>query len=207
LLVVLDDVGFAQIGCFGSDIDTPNIDALAARGLRYSSFHTTALCSPTRAAVLTGCNHHRVGMGRIVDLAMGFPGYTARIPDDKAMLPKMLTVHGYAAYAVGKWHLTPEDEEHLGATRATEGDVIEPRSRFVHRLRTRRVLVAVNADERATQQPHDVMPGTGVFVEDGILREQLGVPLTTAVEVTDGHCDMRKSREFGHARTVAGSRA
>jgi arylsulfatase len=74
LLVVLDDVGFAQIGCFGSDIATPNINALAASGLRYSSFHTTALCSPTRAAVLTGCNHHRVGMGRIVDLAMGFPG-------------------------------------------------------------------------------------------------------------------------------------
>jgi arylsulfatase A-like enzyme len=117
LLVVLDDVGFAQIGCFGSDVATPNIDALAARGLRYSSFHTTALCSPTRAAVLTGCNHHRVGMGRIVDLAMGFPGYTARIPADKAMLPAMLTPHGYAAYAVGKWHLTPEDEEHLGATR------------------------------------------------------------------------------------------
>jgi arylsulfatase len=117
LLVILDDVGFAQLGCFGSDIDTPNIDALAARGLRYSSFHTTALCSPTRACVLTGCNHHRVGMGRIVDLAMGFPGYTARIPDSTAMLPAMLTPHGYAAYAVGKWHLTPEDEEHLGATR------------------------------------------------------------------------------------------
>ncbi len=117
LLVVLDDVGFAQIGCFGSDIDTPNIDALAAGGLRYSSFHTTALCSPTRACVLTGRNHHNAGMGRIVDLAMGFPGYTARIPKSVAMLPAMLTPHGYAAYAVGKWHLTPEDEEHLGASR------------------------------------------------------------------------------------------
>lgn len=117
LLVILDDVGFAQIGCFGSDIDTPNIDALAAGGLRYSSFHTTALCSPTRACVLTGRNHHNAGMGRIVDLAMGFPGYTARIPKSVAMLPAMLTPHGYAAYAVGKWHLTPEDEEHLGASR------------------------------------------------------------------------------------------
>lgn len=117
LLVILDDVGFAQLGCFGSDIRTPNIDALAARGLRYSSFHTTALCSPTRACVLTGQNHHRVGMGRIVDLAMGFPGYTARVPVG-SMLPAMLTPHGYAAYAVGKWHLTPEDEEHLGASRA-----------------------------------------------------------------------------------------
>ncbi len=117
LLVILDDVGFAQLGCFGSDIATPHIDALAAGGLRYSSFHTTALCSPTRACVLTGRNHHAVGMGRIVDLAMGFPGYDARVPKSCAMLPAMLTPHGYAAYAVGKWHLTPEDEEHMGARR------------------------------------------------------------------------------------------
>jgi arylsulfatase A-like enzyme len=117
LLVVLDDVGFAQLGCFGSDIATPNLDRLARGGLRYSSFHTTALCSPTRACVLTGRNHHAVGMGRIVDLAMGFPGYDARIPRSCALLPAMLTPHGYAAYAVGKWHLTPEDEEHLGARR------------------------------------------------------------------------------------------
>lgn len=117
LLVVLDDVGYAQVGCFGSDIATPNLDRLAAGGLRYANFHTTALCSPTRAAVLTGRNHHRVGMGRIVDLATGFPGYDARIPRSCAMAPAMLTPHGYAAYAVGKWHLTPEDEEHLGARR------------------------------------------------------------------------------------------
>ncbi|MGH9273615.1 MAG: arylsulfatase [Acidimicrobiales bacterium] len=117
LLVVLDDVGFAQLGCYGSDIATPNLDRLAAGGLRYASFHTTALCSPTRACVLTGRNHHAVGMGRIVDLAMGFPGYDARIPPSCALLPAMLTPHGYAAWAVGKWHLTPEDEEHLGARR------------------------------------------------------------------------------------------
>jgi arylsulfatase len=117
LIVLLDDVGFAQLGCFGSDIDTPNIDALAAGGLRYSNFHTTALCSPTRACVLTGRNHHRCGIGRIVDLAMGFPGYDGRVPPDCAFLPAMLTPEGFAAYAVGKWHLTPEDEEHLGARR------------------------------------------------------------------------------------------
>ena len=117
LLVVLDDVGYAQLGCFGSDLATPHLDALAAGGLRYASFHTTALCSPTRACVLTGRNHHNVGMGRIVDLATGFPGYDARIPRSCALLPAMLTPHGYAAYAVGKWHLTPEDEEHLGARR------------------------------------------------------------------------------------------
>jgi len=117
LLVILDDVGYAQLGCFGSDIATPTLDRLAAGGLRYANFHTTALCSPTRAAVLTGRNHHRVGMGRIIDLAAGFPGYDARIPPSCGMLPAMLTPHGYAAYAVGKWHLTPEDEEHLGARR------------------------------------------------------------------------------------------
>ncbi len=117
LLVVLDDVGFAQLGCFGSDIATPTLDRLAAGGLRYRSFHPTALCSPTRACVLTGRNHHAVGMGRIVDLAMGVPGYDSRIPPSCAFLPAMLTQHGYAAWAVGKWHLTPEDEEHLAARR------------------------------------------------------------------------------------------
>ncbi|MCU1464008.1 MAG: sulfatase family protein [Acidimicrobiales bacterium] len=117
LLVLLDDVGFAQLGCFGSDIDTPAFDRLAANGLRYANFHTTALCSPTRACVLTGRNHHTCGMGRVIDLATGFPGYDARIPRSCGFLPAMLTPHGYAAYAVGKWHLTPEDEEHMGARR------------------------------------------------------------------------------------------
>src|SRR5690606_36147981 len=77
----------------------------------------TALCSPTRACVLTGRNHHTAGMGRIIELATGFPGYDARIPRSVGFLPEMLTPHGYAAYAVGKWHLTPEDETHLGAGR------------------------------------------------------------------------------------------
>ena len=117
VIVLLDDVGFAQLGCFGSDIATPVFDRLAERGLRYSNFHTTALCSPTRACVLTGRNHHSVGMGRIIQLATGFPGYDARIPRSAGFLPEMLTPEGYAAYAVGKWHLTPEDETHLGATR------------------------------------------------------------------------------------------
>jgi arylsulfatase A-like enzyme len=117
LVVLLDDVGFAQLGCFGSDIDTPAFDRLAANGLRYTNFHTTALCSPTRACVLTGRNHHRVGMGRITDLATGFPGYHARIGKEHGFLSEMLVPHGYGAYAVGKWHLTPDDERHLGASR------------------------------------------------------------------------------------------
>ena len=117
LLIVLDDVGYAQLGCFGSDIATPTFDRLAAGGLRYTNFHTTALCSPTRACVLTGRNHHSCGMGRIVELATGFPGYDARIPPSCGFLPAMLTEQGYAAWAVGKWHLTPEEDTHLGARR------------------------------------------------------------------------------------------
>ena len=102
LIIVIDDVGFAQLGSFGSDIDTPVFDGLAANGLRYANFHTTALCSPTRACVLTGRNHHSCGMGRIVDLPTGFPGYHSRIPKSCGFLSEMLVPRGYAAYAVGK---------------------------------------------------------------------------------------------------------
>jgi arylsulfatase len=118
VVVVLDDVGFAQLGCFGSDLYTPALDALASSGLRYTNFHTTSLCSPTRASLLTGRNHHVCGMGRIIELATGFPGYDARIPPSVGMLPAMLTGAGYAAWAVGKWHLTPVEDCHAGAPRS-----------------------------------------------------------------------------------------
>ncbi len=117
VFVVLDDVGFAQVGCFGSDIATPNLDQLSERGLRYRSFHTTAMCSPTRAAALTGRNPHTCGMGGITDLAMGFPGYNARIPKSCAFVPAILKSEGWATFAVGKWHLAPSDETHAGASR------------------------------------------------------------------------------------------
>ncbi len=110
LIVLLDDTGFAQLGCFGSDIATPNIDRLAAGGLSFNRFHVTALCSPTRAALLTGRNHHAVGMGFLSDMAMGFPGYTARIPPSAAMIPRILRDAGWGTMAVGKWHLTPRGE-------------------------------------------------------------------------------------------------
>jgi arylsulfatase A-like enzyme len=119
VVMLLDDVGFAQCGPYGSDIETPTFDRLAAGGLTFSNFHTTALCSPTRACVLTGRNHHTVGMGRIIDLATGFPGYDANISHAHGFLPAMLTPQGWAAYAVGKWHLTPRDLHHLGAERST----------------------------------------------------------------------------------------
>jgi arylsulfatase len=117
LLVVLDDVGFAQLGCFGSDIETPNLDGLAARGLRYRSFHTTAMCSPTRACLLTGRNHHTCAMGGITDLAMGFPGFNARIPKSCGFVPEVLRRAGWSTFAVGKWHLAPSDELHAAAPR------------------------------------------------------------------------------------------
>ena len=117
VVVVLDDVGFAQLGCFGSDIDTPVLDNLAAGGVRLANFHTTALCSPTRACLLTGRNHHSNGMGRVADLSTGFPGYNGLIPRANGFLPEILGTAGYVPIAVGKWHLTPDDETHQAARR------------------------------------------------------------------------------------------
>ena len=119
VVVVLDDVGYAQLGCYGSDIETPVIDSLAAEGVRLANFHTTALCSPTRACLLTGRNHHSNGMGRIAELSTGFPGYWGRIPRANGLLSEMLASAGYAPVAVGKWHLTPDDETHQAAPRDT----------------------------------------------------------------------------------------
>ena len=88
--VVFDDMGFADLGCYGSEISTPNIDALAAGGLRYTNFHTTALCSPTRAALLTGRNHHSVGMGGLSDWDFGFPGMRGRIAKSAGTLYRQI---------------------------------------------------------------------------------------------------------------------
>lgn len=107
VLVLMDDVGFAADSTFGGPVPTPNLDALAAGGLRYNRFHTTAMCSPTRAALLTGRNHHRVEMGSIVNLAFGKPGYTGVIPDSAATIADVLRANGYATAWLGKNHLTP----------------------------------------------------------------------------------------------------
>ena len=111
VLVVLDDLGFAQLGCFGSDIATPAIDGVAAAGVRLNRFHVTALCSPTRACLLTGRNHHAVGMGFLTDIPIGLPGYNARIPKSAGTLPRILRDAGYSTFAVGKWHLAPRWEQ------------------------------------------------------------------------------------------------
>jgi arylsulfatase len=104
--IVLDDVGFSDLGCYGSEIATPHIDRLAAGGLRYTNFHVTAMCSPTRACLLTGRNAHSVGVGIIAEWSSGFPGYQGFLTDRAATVPEVLRDHGFGTYAIGKWHLT-----------------------------------------------------------------------------------------------------
>ncbi|MFD2246459.1 arylsulfatase [Pontibacter ruber] len=110
LFIVLDDTGYGQLGCYGSPINTPNIDRLAQNGLLYTNMHTTALCSPTRSCILTGRNHHSNAMACITEGSTGFPGYNGNIPFQNGFLSEILLQHGYNTYAVGKWHLTPTEQ-------------------------------------------------------------------------------------------------
>ncbi len=107
VLVLIDDMGFGQPSTFGGGIAMPTLDRLAREGLRYSNFHTSALCSPTRAALLTGRNHHTNNTGAVQDIATAFPGYTGVRPRSVAPLAEILRLNGYNTAAFGKWHLTP----------------------------------------------------------------------------------------------------
>jgi arylsulfatase A-like enzyme len=109
LVVLTDDAGFGNPGSFGGPINTPTLDRLGAGGLTYNRFHTTALCSPTRAALMTGRNHHAVGFGMIGEFAGPFPGYSANLPKDCMPFPKTLQGNGYSTACFGKWHLTPDN--------------------------------------------------------------------------------------------------
>src|SRR5262252_9125511 len=113
LLVLLDDVGFGQTSTFGGPVQTPTLQRLANEGLRYNRFHTTALCSPSRAAFLSGRNHHSVHTGCITELATGFPGYDGQWPREAACIAEILKANQYSTAAFGKWHNTPDHE--LGA--------------------------------------------------------------------------------------------
>ena len=111
LVIVLDDVGYGQLGCYGSPIATPRIDALAAGGLLYTNMHTTALCSPSRSCVVTGRNHHANATAAINEIATGYPGYNGSIPFENGFLSEMLVDHGYSTFLVGE---VPPDAEQPG---------------------------------------------------------------------------------------------
>ena len=117
LYIVWDDVGIATWDCFGGLVEMPAMGRIADRGVRLSQFHTTALCSPTRASLLTGRNPTTVGMATIEEFTDGFPGCNGRIPFDTALLSEVLAEHGYNTYCVGKWHLTPLEESNLASTK------------------------------------------------------------------------------------------
>ncbi len=115
LMIVLDDVGFSAMEPFGGLIETPNIKRIAERGITYTNFHTTALCSPTRSCLMTGRNHTTNGMGTITEAASGFPSSNGHIPFECGTIAEVLGERGWNTYAVGKWHLTPEDEMNLAS--------------------------------------------------------------------------------------------
>jgi len=117
LYIVLDDVGFSAMESFGGLIDTPNIDRIAQRGVKYTNFHTTALCSPTRSCLLTGRNHTTNGMACISEASSGFPNANAHIPFECATIAEVLGDRGWNTYIVGKWHLCAEDEMNLASTK------------------------------------------------------------------------------------------
>ncbi len=117
LLIVLDDVGFSAMSCYGGPIETPNIDRIAASGTRFTQWHTTALCSPTRSCLLTGRNHTRNSMACITEAASGFPNASGSIPPENGMVSEILGERGWNTYIVGKWHLCPTDEMNLASTR------------------------------------------------------------------------------------------
>jgi len=110
LFIVLDDTGYGQLSAFGGPCETPNLDALAKNGLRYTNMHTTALCSPSRSCMLTGRNHHSNAMSCITEGSTGYPGGNGNIPFENGFLSEILHQQGYNTYAIGKWHLTPADQ-------------------------------------------------------------------------------------------------
>lgn len=105
IVMLADDLGFADLGCYGSEIDTPELDALAAGGVRYTNFHVNPMCSPTRASMLTGLNHHMAGMGHVAHSDPGFPGYAHEIRDNAVTMAELYRDNGWASLMVGKWHL------------------------------------------------------------------------------------------------------
>lgn len=117
IVMLVDDMGYSDIGAFGSEIPTPHLDAVAAEGARLTDFHVTPTCSPTRASLLTGCNSHAVGMGAVANIDVGFPGYAAELPANQPSIAEAFRDSGYATMAIGKWHLCREQDMHAAGDR------------------------------------------------------------------------------------------
>ena len=115
LFIAWDDLGYATVDPFGGPVQCPTMARIAERGVKFANFHTTALCSPTRASLLTGRNATSNGMATIAEFSAGFPGISTRIPFENGFTSEVLAERGYNTYCVGKWHLTPGEECNLAA--------------------------------------------------------------------------------------------
>jgi arylsulfatase A-like enzyme len=117
VVMMVDDLGYSDIGCYGSEIETPNLDAFARRGLQHTNFHSTPMCSPTRAALLTGLNAHAAGVGSVPHSDSGFPGYAMELAENAATIAETLRDNGWSTMAVGKWHLTKDAEQNAAGNK------------------------------------------------------------------------------------------
>ena len=198
LFVVLDDVGYGQLSCFGGLVETPNIDRIAERGLRYSNMHTTALCSPTRACILTGRNHHSSGVACIMELATGYPGYDGRMPFENGMLPEMLVEHGYNTFCLGKWHLSPS-EDNTPAGPFHRWPLGRGFERFYGFLggETNQWYPDLTRDNASVQQPRS--PGEGYHFSEDLADQAIQLMLDAHVNAPEKPFFMYYAPGAGHA--------
>jgi arylsulfatase len=198
LFFILDDVGYGQLSCFGGLVETPNIDRVAASGLRYANMHTTALCSPTRACVLTGRNHHSSGVACIMELATGYPGYDGRMPFENGMLPEMLLEHGYNTFCLGKWHLSPA-EENTAAGPFHRWPLGRGFERFYGFLggETNQWYPDLTQDNRSVNQP--TLPEEGYHLSEDLADQAIGMILDAHVNAPEKPFFMYYATGAGHA--------
>ncbi|WP_436496327.1 arylsulfatase [Actinokineospora sp. HUAS TT18] len=173
VIVLVDDLGFADIGPFGSEIATPTLDRLAANGIRLTNYHTTPLCSPSRAALLTGLNPHRAGFAYPANTDPGYPAYSFQLPDDAPSMAESLQAAGYATFAVGKWHLTRDAASHDGADRGSW----PLRRGFDRYFGSLEGLTNLHHPHRLVwdNSPYDVDPPEGYYLTDDLTDRAIGM--------------------------------